>query len=118
MSKKIEKKEKVEKMKKDLSQVIMILQKASKDLQNQTEESFVCAVAILCEIAALKGGYIQSGDTDKSFRDSGQYNLMRANNEVEEAMNHLKKAIFFVKEVGKQSKKRLSPKKKKEEKNN
>ena len=115
MSKKIEKKEKVKKMKKDLSQVIMILQKASKDLQNQTEESFVRAVAILCEIAVSKGGYIHSGDTDKSFRDSGQYNLMRVNNEVEEAMDHLKKAISFVEEAGKQPKKRLSPKKKKEE---
>jgi len=88
------------------------LVKVDKNLQNRMIGAFTRGVERLTEICAPKGNCVENGDTDQSLRDSGHHDLMMAENEIGEAMEHLKKAISFVEKAEKQPKKRMSPKKK------
>ena len=98
---------------KDLTEIEIMLQKVQKNLQRRMEESFERGVRLLSEIAGRQG-FIRSGDTSKSLRVSGYKDYQSVDNEFDEVIDHVEKAITFLKKAEKQPKKRMSPKNKKE----
>jgi len=82
--------------------------KVDKNLQSRMVSAFTRGVELLTEICAPKGNCVENGDTERSLCESGHYDFTMAENEIEEAMEHLKKAIFFVEKAEGQPKKKLS----------
>lgn len=102
----------------DLRVVKKMFHKIERNLQCRKEGAFVRSVERLNEIAEENHLCIKKGDVQKSLCESGSLDYFHAQNELEKAEAAIDKVIYLIGRAQSQPKKRLSPKKKKEKKNN